>query len=1581
MVVKSNAQFGYLGCLLPVSLVTDVVNALRRAAGSAGKTLSLAPLCFLLMAPAFAAETQPLVPAALSPWVDWALDGDDQRACRIGAAGAGNRVCAWPGRLRLDLDQADGRFEQTWTLEVDQWVPLPGGSGQWPQQVNANGAAVAVVERDGRPMVRLAAGESEISGRFVWPRRPDLLQVPAEVGLFSVRMNGAEVERPRLDAKGRLWLGADRPPQPLRQEPDSLSLEVMRRIEDSVPLRVQTRLLLEVSGQPRELQLGPILLSGGIPLGLESALPARLIEIEGPKPDSTADAASDQRPDRGAQLLQLQLRAGRWELTLESHHPGPVDALSLPQQSAEGVSDWPSQEVWVFAARPDLRQVELSGAELIDPRQTRLPADWQQLPAYLMHAGETLELEQLSRGSSGSSQIRLERLMRLDFDAAGLSLRDHLSGRLRARQRIEAEPPLVLGPVSVDGEPRLITRLVADGDGQDAREGVEVRGAQLELTADVRINSGAIGWRLELPGSGWDLPLSSASTQLYLPPGWDLLAAAGIDNLPDSWLARWSLLDIFLVLIASLAVTRIWGWSWGLLALATLALTWQEPGAPRWVWLNLIAAAALLRLLPGSAKPARATHSAQAPSFGQGAQQASPDTSQQSAQGAPAQANKPSQTANQQTPKQRSENTGAPIGQAPPWLSALVRLYYRLALLSLLLVAVPFLLTEARDGLFPQLEQRGPGLTGLMTGANLGAAGLVRQDAETLARTAAEPFATESLSRKSAAPDADAGLASAVKSLPTLDPEARLQTGTGMPDWSWRRFELSWSGPMPPDHRLRLWLLPASASLSLALVTLVLVTLLGLRLADLLPARRPTGSPTARALSTQALAGLLGLALIGSLSLLPSTPALASATPAFQQKPAPVSQSSAPSAFDAQLAVVDPLAMNPATNSLSFPPASLLTELRERLLAPPDCVPRCAEIARLVLDATPGELRLLLVVDAAEPVALPVPGARNGWSASRIELDGQPLDRLLGLVNGELVVPIPSGRHLLLLSGSLAAVDQAVIPLPLLPRLIEASVDPVWQLEGIGADAVPGDQLRLLRRQDAQGLVAGSAPVGDQDPGVGSRVHSESGAASGSGLDAAADSVTGAASSAMQTAWPPLLKITRTLRFGVDWELITEVERRSPLEQSVSLRVPLIEGESVTTPGIQVNAEGVLVSLPPGRARMRWRSTLRPVDRLALCASSDPRLTEEWRLRVSPIWHLEAQGVPAVQPRDGDARAVPTYRPWPGEALQLTLSRPVGVAGSTLTLDRSRYQLQPGQRSSEALLQLSLRSSQGGRHRLRLPAGAEPTLLRIDGQSRPLLVQDNAIDLALVPGSQRIELGWLQPDGLSVVYRPAAVALGVAGVNAETQVRLGADRWLLWASGPGIGPAVQFWGLLLVIAALALLLARSGLTPLGVGDWLLLGIGLSQVSIWVGALVVLWLFALGLRRRLGEDALAPWRFNLMQIGLVLLSMAALSALLLAVQQGLLGSPAMQVAGNGSSVTELNWYLDRSGEQTAPVTVISAPIWIYRLLMLAWALWLAWRLLDWLRWGWQGLVSPTPWLRSRRQTLKRKVDEQQLSVDL
>jgi hypothetical protein len=130
----------------------------------------------------------------------------------------------------------------------------------------------------------------------------------------------------------------------------------------------------------------------------------------------------------------------------------------------------------------------------------------------------------------------------------------------------------------------------------------------------------------------------------------------------------------------------------------------------------------------------------------------------------------------------------------------------------------------------------------------------------------------------------------------------------------------------------------------------------------------------------------------------------------------------------------------------------------------------------------------------------------------------------------------------------------------------------------------------------------------------------------------------------------------------------------------------------------------------------------------------------------------------------------------------------------------------------------------------------------------------------------------------------------------------------------------------------------------------LLGIGLTQVEIWSALIVVGWFFALGWRARLVADTRKSV-FNLTQVGLSVLTLAVLVILFQAIKQGLLGMPEMQIGGNGSSAYNLLWYQDRVGETLPTAWIVSAPLMGYRLSMLAWALWLAFALLSWTRWGW------------------------------
>ena len=121
--------------------------------------------------------------------------------------------------------------------------------------------------------------------------------------------------------------------------------------------------------------------------------------------------------------------------------------------------------------------------------------------------------------------------------------------------------------------------------------------------------------------------------------------------------------------------------------------------------------------------------------------------------------------------------------------------------------------------------------------------------------------------------------------------------------------------------------------------------------------------------------------------------------------------------------------------------------------------------------------------------------------------------------------------------------------------------------------------------------------------------------------------------------------------------------------------------------------------------------------------------------------------------------------------------------------------VKPGDRVSESELTVNLRSSQGGRHTLRLPAGAQLQWVKIDGRAQAIrLADDGSLTVPVSPGEQKIDLLWRSDEGMGATWRTPAPNLGAPHVNANLRVEPPGGRWVLWLRGPTLGPAVLFWG-------------------------------------------------------------------------------------------------------------------------------------------------------------------------------------------
>ena len=1338
--------------------------------------------------------SQPLAPAdvpePLKPWTDWVLYGETDYQCPFVYSNHKQRTCAWPSALILELSNSQGRFTQQWQVYQETWISLPGNEKHWPQSVRLNDKPALVVARQQLPAIKLSPGRYRISGEYNWDRLPEALQVPPNTGLVSLKVNNKQVLFPDLAANGRLWLREQDAGKKDQDLSDKLELQVFRQVIDEIPMRVVTRLQLDVSGSQREVELNGALLESMVPLSLHSRLPARL------EPDGS---------------LRVQVRPGRWTISLEARQPADTTRLQLPA----AVAPWPEQEVWVFLAQNHLRLVEVEGVN-IDPRQTSLPEGWQNLPAYLMKANDSLRLNIIRRGDPEPEpdKLSLHRNLWLDFNGKGYTLHDKISGSMTHGWRLETQPAIELGRVDIDGEPQFITHL----PGSD-RKGIEVRRGAIKLSADSRYTESI----RRIPASGWEQDFHRVSAELNLPPGWMLFSASGVDNVPQTWLQRWTLLDLFMVLVLSLAILRLWNWRWGLVALLTLTLIWHQNLAPQFVWVNVLIAIALLRVVP----------------------------------------------------------TGK--------FNLVVTWYRNLSLLGLALIVIPFAVQQVRIGLYPQLER--PWQSMAPSVATAGMASAITMDSLQEAEEAPKRML------KRARPDfySSEPLSSYDKAvnLSQIDPAANVQTGPGLPHWQWSKVRLSWNGPVERLQEVGLVLLPPAVNMLLNFLRVVLVIALGALMFGAV-LRRGKGISFTNPFSSTAAVMLFGVACL--LTSMPQQ-ALASAPLPDDTPPSP----------------------------------ALLKELKARLLAAPDCLPSCAQSPRLRLEITPRQLKLRMEIHAQQRVAVPLPSHAQNWLPTRVMVNGQAAKSVYRAPGKGLWLGLPAGRHQIELAGALPSRLDFSLPLPLRPHYVSVKAQG-WTVEGVHEDGQADAQLQLTRiRADGE-----QQKLAALEPG----------------------------------ALPPFVRVERTLRLGLEWQVITRVVRASPGGSAVVLEIPLLTGESPITAGVRTMQQRVLVNMSPSQSVYRWQSVLDKRLNITLTAPDTTDWMEVWRVDVSPMWHMQSDGIPVVHHQDQEKNWLPEWRPWPGETVTLAIAKPQGIEGKTLTIDKSRLQIQPGSRATDTTLGFSLRSSQGGQHTVRLPEDARLQTVSIDGVTQAIRQEGNSVTLPVVPGKQVISLSWRTSRGITTLYPSEPVDLGISSTNATTKINLGQDRWMLYVGGPRMGPAVLYWGVLIVLLLVALALGRVPLTPLKGWQWLLLGIGLSQVSLFMAAFIVAWLMILGARSRL-QTLPSPLLFDSMQIGLGFLTFFALSFLFVAVEQGLLGTPEMHVAGNQSSAYDLNWYQDRTDAVLPQVWVLSVPLLVYRLLMLAWALWRAVSLLKGLKWGWHCFTTTAIWRQPEKKARKPK----------
>lgn len=631
----------------------------------------------------------------------------------------------------------------------------------------------------------------------------------------------------------------------------------------------------------------------------------------------------------------------------------------------------------------------------------------------------------------------------------------------------------------------------------------------------------------------------------------------------------------------------------------------------------------------------------------------------------------------------------------------------------------------------------------------------------------------------------------------------------------------------------------------------------------------------------------------------------------------------------------------PKAAAQPIPDKELLEQLRARLLPSPQCAPNCIETSLATFELRDGILSGKLIVHAGAASSLRLPGPAREFVPATVRVDGRPHEGIILGEDGFLRLRLGSGVHTVEFFGRLSDPNRLELHLGQLPRRGEVNA-PAYQIQGLRDDGKLAEILRFDRElrgdSEARGGGGGTAdalePLGRSDEALGY-----------------------------------YLAIERRIVLGVVNEVHTRIRRISPTGSAIQFQLPLLPGEDLLSESIKQTGSRAEIVLSRDQAELSFHSRLGHPKAIELRAAKGASYQEQWILDCDETIVCHAEGLPPTALQNA-SRLARRYRPLPGESLDVRIERPEPAEGRAVTIDEVRFEYAPGSRIAHSLLRLAIRASRAETLSIRLPGDAKIAQLKIGGVDQPVNFADGVLSIRIEPGATSLTVEFEEMRELGFRQELPKIDLGVPAVNVTTVVQMPSERFILATQGPSWGPAVLFWGKLALILLFAFVLARIPGSPLRFRHYAIVGLGLSSASVTSSLIVIAFFFAMEYRRRYPE--LSPRLFNLRQIALVFLTFMTVSVFFNAIHHGLLGIPDMQVEGNFSTDRELRFYQDRIDGSLPDVAFFSTKIHVYRLLMLAWALYVASASVGWARWAFGAYRTGGFWKKTPKRGLRSRL---------
>lgn len=614
----------------------------------------------------------------------------------------------------------------------------------------------------------------------------------------------------------------------------------------------------------------------------------------------------------------------------------------------------------------------------------------------------------------------------------------------------------------------------------------------------------------------------------------------------------------------------------------------------------------------------------------------------------------------------------------------------------------------------------------------------------------------------------------------------------------------------------------------------------------------------------------------------------------------------------------------PSNLQAQFPNDTLLNNLKGFLLTPHSCFPNCANVNSGNVTIKNNHAVINLEISAVEKVIVPLPGDRSKWFPSKVLLNGTE-SNALNLSNGKLSIIIPQGTHTVSLQGKILE-SPVEIPFPMTVHNLSFESDE-WETKSIINGDLPSGSLHLAK----------------------AKMNKE--------LQQLSEQTT--------SNIVPFVEVERFIKLDNEWRVETTVRRKAPQTGSIELLLPLVKGELPLQTNLQDSNGFIRVMLPDNVSEFNWTSNLKKDSLIVLSATEQKYWTEIWKLSAAPKWHVKLRGIAPVPNGLEHYGTYPVWKPHPQDVCSIFVNRPNPVPGPTYTIYKVDLNSNVSQSQRVNTLNFEILSSQARQIRIEIPSVDKVEEVSVGSVAQFVSFKDDKLDISLHPGYQNIQIKWDTNEKIGFVVKTPQIKFDENPININIGANLPENRWILFTGGPTQGPAVLLWPILIAIVIFSFLLSKVSFIPVKMYQWLLLFIGLSTVETIGGLFLLPWFFLTAWRAKSDKIQTSKY-FNVVQFLIVLAFFIGAAALIYAIPKSLLSNPDMVIQGVSSHGNKFSWFQDLSDKILPIAWVISLPIWVYKIVMMVWSIWVAFTIPSWVNWGWKAFTKDIVWKKSTKR---------------